>query len=104
VKSLKDYGVRIKDVKCAQAHTVILTEDGEVLSCGLNDYGRLGTRTMTDASLPQTITTLADEDIVQIAAGHCHSVALSKNGVVYTWGRGHLGQLVSLKKKFILKL
>lgn len=93
VKSLQEYGVKIKDISCAQAHTVILTEDGEVLTCGLNDYGRLGTRTLTDASIPETVATLAEEDIVQIATGHCHSMALTREGVVYTWGRGNLGQL-----------
>ena len=42
LKSVKDYGVKIADASCGKNHTLIVTEDGEVLSCGVGEYGRLG--------------------------------------------------------------
>lgn len=37
----KEDGTRIKQVSCADRHTIFLTDDGDLLSCGLGEYGRL---------------------------------------------------------------
>lgn len=34
VKSLLEYGCRVAQVACGEKHTLILTDDGEVLTCG----------------------------------------------------------------------
>ena len=43
VEAFKNYDARAAQVACGSNHTIILTDDGEVLTCGLGEYGRLGT-------------------------------------------------------------
>merc|ERR1711871_827431 len=80
-------------ISCGNNHSPFLTSDGELLCCGIGDYGRLGTGNTGNALLPETLTELEDETIVQIAAGNSHSIALSDNGKVFTWGRNDARQL-----------
>ena len=93
VMSLSDNAVKCRRVSCGGVHTVILTEDFEVLTCGAAEYGRLGTGATANALIPQTVESLLDIDIVEVAAGHNHTLALSSDGKVWVWGRNDQGQL-----------
>lgn len=93
VEAFKDYGSKAMHVSLGNSHSLFLTEDGEVLSCGIDDYGRLGTGASANATTPEPLVELVDETIVQAKAGNAHSVALSESGKVYTWGRNDAGQL-----------
>lgn len=93
VESFKDYGSKAVSISLGSSHTLLLTEDGEVLSCGIDDYGRLGTGASGNATTPEPLVELVDETIVQAKAGNAHSIALSENGKVFTWGRNDAGQL-----------
>ena len=42
VRSLQQARLRVREIACGHAHTVLLTEDGEVLSCGSNERGQCG--------------------------------------------------------------
>jgi alpha-tubulin suppressor-like RCC1 family protein len=72
---------------------VIRTVDGELLSCGIGEYGRLGTGSTDDALVPAPLDSLVDENVVQIAAGSSHSLALTRSGKLFVWGRNDYGQL-----------
>lgn len=76
-----------------QQHSVILTDDGEVLCCGVGEYGRQGTGNTLDALVPTSLDSLEDQDIVQVAAGQDHTLALTASGTIYSWGRNQSGQL-----------
>lgn len=93
VESFKEYGAKAKSVCCGSQHTHILTVDGEVLSCGVGELGRLGTGSNSDCLVPEPLDTLTDEDIVQVATGSSHSLALTVDGRVFCWGRNDHGQL-----------
>lgn len=93
VEAFAEYGAKAAMVSCGGQHTLILTDDGEVLSCGIGEYGLLGTGSTTDALTPSSLFSMADEEVVQIAAGHCHSLLLTVEGKVYSFGRNHMGQL-----------
>ena len=90
---LSKYGAKAADVVCGGRHTVIRTVDGELLSCGVGEYGRLGTGSTVDSLEPAPLETLVEEDIIQIAAGSSHTLALSKSGKLFVWGRNDYGQL-----------
>lgn len=93
VDAFKAYGAKAKSVHCTSNNTFILTTDGEVLGCGSGEYGRLGTGGSGEATEPYPIEALANEDIVQMAAGFSHSLALTADGRVFCWGRNDTGQL-----------
>ena len=55
--------------------------------------GRLGTGNEYDMLKPYTLELPDDENIVMVAAGDRHSLALTKEGFIYAWGNGTHGQL-----------
>lgn len=93
VESLVEYGANIAQVVCGSKHTLFLTDDGEVLACGVGDYGLLGTGSSGSVPVPQRLEKFDEVDVVQIAAGESHNLALTANGAVYSWGRNDNGQL-----------
>ena len=60
-------------------------------SFGRGEHGRLGNGHVGELTVPTPIRSFCD--VHQIAAGRDHTVALSKNGHVWTWGLGHDGRL-----------
>jgi alpha-tubulin suppressor-like RCC1 family protein len=93
VEAFSALGTKAKWVSCGHQHTVILTAEGVVLSCGAGEYGVLGTGSTEDSTVPAPLDALLDEDIVHIAAGYDHTLALTATGKVYSWGRNGSGQL-----------
>lgn len=75
--------------------TAFLVGAGAVSTVGLNDFGQLGDGTVSTS--PNYRAALAEVasigDIVQVAGGGAHGVALKRDGTVYTWGRNQSGQL-----------
>jgi alpha-tubulin suppressor-like RCC1 family protein len=69
VESFRSYGALATSVSCGDKHTLILTDDGELLACGVGEYGRLGTGDSGDELTPVTIEALVDEEVVQAGAG-----------------------------------
>ncbi len=88
-------GHTIVRVAAGAAHTLLLSSDGTVFSFGLGAQGQLGHGDLDDRHVPMPIAseTLEGHTIIAIAAGLSHSVLLSANGDVFTFGRGGLGEL-----------
>lgn len=93
IASFEEYGATAKQVACGDMHTLILTDDGEVLSCGVGESGRLGTGNTDVCMTPTSIDALLNETVTQIAAGASCSYALTEGGDVYAWGTNARGQL-----------
>ena len=69
------------------------TDDGTVWAFGANDYGQCGQGTTgRPITSPTMVEALKDHKISFICAGTSHSVALSKNGKAWSWGRNHANQ------------
>lgn len=83
--------VRAKQVATGIGHTLVLLEDGTVMSSGLNENGQLG---MGSTVNQKTLTYVMDENgnklenIVRVSANGNTSYALNKNGEVYVFGEG----------------
>ncbi|CEM28672.1 unnamed protein product [Vitrella brassicaformis CCMP3155] len=78
---------RVKQVATGTSHLLFLTDVGKVYVFGYNFYGQLGLGT----TLPfaHTLRPLQRLPVIQqIAAGDAHSIALSDQGEVFTWGCG----------------
>jgi len=77
-------------------HSLALKSDGTVLVWGYNGYGQLGDGTTTKNSVPQLLQDgngVPIINIVAIAAGASHSLALKSDGTLLAWGYNGYGQL-----------
>ncbi|XP_062054072.1 secretion-regulating guanine nucleotide exchange factor isoform X4 [Lepus europaeus] len=81
-------GCPIQQVACGWDFTILLTENGQVLSCGSNSFGQLGVpHGPQRCVIPQPIELLR-EKVVCVAAGLRHALAATVSGMVFQWGTG----------------
>jgi len=79
---------------CGYEHTILLTNGGKVFTCGAGGSGRLGHNSTDDQLYPvRVLGNLVDEYIISVSAGDAHSLALSREGIVFSWGFGRSGAL-----------
>jgi alpha-tubulin suppressor-like RCC1 family protein len=93
VEFFREYGAKLASVHCGNKHTVFLTDDGEVLTSGVGEYGLLGNGDTSDSHEPVSLDAFADVTIAQIGVGVDHTLALASDGSIYSWGRNNHGQL-----------
>jgi alpha-tubulin suppressor-like RCC1 family protein len=74
-------------------HNLALNSSNQVLAWGTNDFGQLGTGDTAYHRQPHLVEGLAEVAIADVAAEGWHSLALSAQGEVFTWGRGEYGRL-----------
>jgi regulator of chromosome condensation len=85
---------RIKDIFSGSYHAFAMDSNDRVFAWGLNNYGQLGVGDRENRSEPQAIQlTYPDVIFTQLEGGEHHSLALDRNGQVYSFGRGNYGQL-----------
>uniref|UniRef100_A0A2K6K0E7 HECT and RLD domain containing E3 ubiquitin protein ligase 4 n=1 Tax=Rhinopithecus bieti TaxID=61621 RepID=A0A2K6K0E7_RHIBE len=81
-------------VSCGEAHTLALNDKGQVYAWGLDSDGQLGLLGSEECiRVPRNIKSLSDIQIIQVACGYYHSLALSKASEVFCWGQNKYGQL-----------
>ncbi|KAM9351921.1 putative E3 ubiquitin-protein ligase HERC4 [Symphorus nematophorus] len=82
------YKEQIQAVSCSDDSVTLLTERGNVLCVD-----------STTTYIPRPLEALSNITVSQVACGSQHSVALTKDGQVYTWGQDSRGQLGLGKRK-----
>ena len=80
-------------VACGRNHTVVVTDNGLIYTCGENKAGQLGTGDLKSSNSPVLIESLEEQEIISIACGSEHSIAVSIANEVYGWGSGVYDQL-----------
>ena len=87
-------------VSCGYIHTAAITADGTLWIWGANQYGQLGSgasnATIQVGGIQEVIQTKPVKAMVDVAAVSCgqyHTVALKRDGTVWTWGHNRDGQL-----------
>jgi alpha-tubulin suppressor-like RCC1 family protein len=80
------------EISCGLRHCMALTKSGRVYSWGSNECGQLGVESLEDFNTPQIIQ-LNDVLITKISCGSFHSLLLSNDGVVYSFGYNNCGQI-----------
>ncbi|XP_049850064.1 regulator of chromosome condensation-like [Schistocerca gregaria] len=86
---------KFKKIFAGGFHVLLIAADGALWALGLNNYSQLGvdesleltTRPRRVLGLPPNI------EIKMAAAGQHHTLLLTQDGQVYSWGRGDYGQL-----------
>ncbi|KAI8929896.1 regulator of chromosome condensation 1/beta-lactamase-inhibitor protein II [Entophlyctis helioformis] len=98
-------GQKFVSVACGLDFTLALTaEKGTVFSWGNPQYGQLGdgsdhsyiagtNKLVNQPQSPKPITKLDGKNIVSIACGTNHSLAVDDTGALYAWGAGGYGRL-----------
>ncbi|BBN20285.1 hypothetical protein MPTK1_8g17940 [Marchantia polymorpha subsp. ruderalis] len=84
---------KVKVIAVGAFHNLALLESGELWAWGNNEYGQLGTGDTQPRAQPVQVKGLDGLELVDIAAGGWHSMALTAKGEVYGWGRGEHGRL-----------
>ncbi|KAA8579332.1 hypothetical protein FQN60_010672, partial [Etheostoma spectabile] len=78
-------------VACGLNHTLVVSADGMMIwAFGDGDYGKLGLGNSTAKSSPQKVDVLCGIGIKKVACGTQFSVALTKDGKVFTFGQDRL--------------
>jgi len=86
-------GQRVVAVSAGCYHNLVIAADGAVWSCGHGGFGMLGHDDQQDQLLPKKIEALAGKRVVAVSAGGDHSLAITADGAVFTWGKGERGCL-----------
>ena len=86
---------RIQRISSGWAHTAALTENGEVLTWGLGQYGALGHGDIATQYKPKMIDILIQKGVFikEIDAGTRHTAFVSHDGHLFSCGNGDAGQL-----------
>ncbi|CAG5128531.1 unnamed protein product [Candidula unifasciata] len=75
-------------------HVVVVTQAGEVYSWGHNGYCQLGNGSSNPGFTPGLVTTnLSGRNVVRVACGSHHTMALTLDGEIYAWGQNNCGQV-----------
>ena len=86
-------GRRVIAVSPGSSHSLALTADGAVWSWGYGFFGMLGHGDEQQQLLPKKVEALAGQRVVAVSAGAHHSLAITANGAVWSWGSGAYGKL-----------
>ncbi len=85
----------VTDVAVGVFHSIALKGDGSVWTWGSNACGQLGIgtapETISEIIVPTQISGLSN--VVAVAAGHEHNIAVKSDGTVWAWGKNNYGQL-----------
>ncbi|KAL4909175.1 hypothetical protein BDW74DRAFT_187478 [Aspergillus multicolor] len=94
---IKSKPLKIQTLAMSKLHTAILTNDPEsnLFMCGFGPGGRLGTG---DESTRFSFVCikgggLATRKVVSVALGQDHTLAITENGDIFSWGSNKFGQL-----------
>ncbi|KAK3274865.1 hypothetical protein CYMTET_16975 [Cymbomonas tetramitiformis] len=98
-------GHEVVQVACGKFHSLAVTRGGEVWAWGGAAFGRLGIADVSglphegedDSEVYQPVPTvvagLQGHEVVQVAVGACHSLAVTRGGEVWAWGSARHGAL-----------
>jgi len=84
----------VKSVAMGYTHSAAVANDGTVHTWGGNTHGQLGQGESESplGLVPKQVAALA-EAVVEVSAGGNHTVAITGDGSIYTWGMNNVGQL-----------
>ncbi|XP_028027224.1 probable E3 ubiquitin-protein ligase HERC4 isoform X3 [Bombyx mandarina] len=91
VETFKD--CTISTIACGLQHSLAIDEWGQPFSWGSDSMGQLGNNLGAHAQdKPKFVKGLATKNVIQVACGAYHSVALTNSGDLYSWGANSYGQ------------
>lgn len=102
ISSLK--GVNIQKIICGWFHNLAISDQGEIFSWGLGIYGQLSIGVESNMIHPTIIKDLGDVKIKLASAGLYHTIVVTEDNRVFSFGYNKHGQLgVSTSSKMTWK-
>ena len=87
-------GRHVATVATGNCHTAALTKEGHLFAWGDATFGQLGLGGTEGKLAPQRVgADLLDLATKSVACGHYHTVAATRDGLVFAWGDNQQGQL-----------
>ena len=83
---------KVVQVAAGGSHTLAVKEDGSLWAWGYNNYGQIGDGTSGSDNNKTTPVKIMD-NVVQVAAGYYHTLAVKADGSLWAWGYNLYGQL-----------
>ena len=82
----------VRQVAAGHFHTGMVTEAGDLLMCGVWEYGQLGLGDEDGRTTPTLVARAVfdGEAVLMVACGEEHTAAVTEGGGVYTFGYGGL--------------
>ncbi|CAG2119755.1 unnamed protein product, partial [Medioppia subpectinata] len=80
-------------IACGQISSFAVLDTGEVFSWGYNGNGQLGLGTNANQPNPCRVTNLNGVVIQKVVSGNAHTLLLSDDGTIYSFGSNTYGQL-----------
>jgi len=83
-------GSRVHMAACGSSHTLFVTQEGRLWVCGNGGKGQLGLNDRNDRRVPTLVEkqSFGGARIIAVDGGENHTVALTEEGALYTWGQG----------------
>ena len=75
-----------QSISSGSRHSGLVTKSGEIFVCGSYLHGKLGIPDLGVTNLSKFTPIPLNATIKQIACGDYHTLALSKDGLVFSWG------------------
>ena len=75
-------------MRVGQRHSAVISKEGQLFTFGNGNWGVLGHGNESNIKFnaPKLVKALAKKNVVDIALGEYHTIALTDDGNVYTWG------------------
>ncbi|XP_060602360.1 serine/threonine-protein kinase Nek8-like [Ruditapes philippinarum] len=83
----------VKTVSMGTSHSAIVTVDGELYTCGANQFGQLGYQTDFNNKQASQVEALKDVKIHMVACGDTFTTAVSQEAEVFSFGKSARGRL-----------
>eukprot|EP00250_Pteridium_aquilinum_P017454 c23633_g1_i1 orf=97-1239(+) len=88
--------IKIRTVSAGWSHTVFISDDNGLFTCGSGGYGQLGHGNLDSCSIPKRVNWFASMRVSLAACGMRHTLVLADSGKgtgVYAFGSSKKGQL-----------
>lgn len=80
------------NIWCGGHSSFYINDKGQLFGWGLNNHGQLGIGHKENVCNPTRVYWNEPEEVTQVAGGEHHTIALTKSGRVYNWGRNDEGE------------
>eukprot|EP01083_Nonionella_stella_P076243 207667_1 len=81
------------EISCFSSHNLCIDTEGHVYSWGKGEHGRLGDGQNKSTDIPRLIEPLRSFKVAHVAVGLSHSLVLTEDGNVWSFGSGEHGRL-----------